>query len=103
MAISMTARIRVIATTNPKRKGTAAHKHFQRFRDGMSAEEFLGLGPWARTELRHSLRKGYITLEEPDDHRDPQPGAISRHEDAPAQHTAELAKPHPDSSEQPGA
>lgn len=63
MSIPADAVIRVAVEKNPKRSGTAAHRHFQKFRDGMTVGEYLGLGPWAGAELRFSVKRGYVRIE----------------------------------------
>lgn len=61
--VDRTAVIRVLTETNPKRKRTAAYRRFGRLRDGMSVADYVRLGPWARNELRHNLKRGYIRLD----------------------------------------
>jgi hypothetical protein len=61
-----TAIIRLLATENPKRAGTAAHARFAALRDGMTVADYIAAaGPIASGTLRKAIRRGHVRLEEP--------------------------------------
>jgi hypothetical protein len=56
--------VRLIATDNPKRPGSASHARFALYRDGMSVQEFCRLGG-TRADVKWDAERGYISVEDP--------------------------------------
>lgn len=54
--------IRLLAKTNPKRPGSAAHARFQFYRDGMTVADYLTAGG-QRLDLRYDADHGFIRVE----------------------------------------
>lgn len=54
--------IRVLAETNPKRRGTSAHDRFAKYRDGMTVAEFLRVGG-TRGDLTWDQERSFIRLD----------------------------------------
>jgi hypothetical protein len=57
--------IRLLATENPKREGTAAHARFAALRDGMTVADYCAAaGKIASGTLLKAIRRGHVRLED---------------------------------------
>jgi hypothetical protein len=55
------SKIKVLAEENPKRKGTASHARFAKYKDGMTVDEFIKKGGTA-ADVNYDVKHGYISL-----------------------------------------
>lgn len=53
--------IKLLVKENPKRKGSASHKRFALYRNGMTVEKFLATGG-TRSDLRWDTAHNFITV-----------------------------------------
>ena len=60
--IPVTAKITVLAASNPKRAGCAAYDRYALYRDGLTQEEFLAAGG-TTPDLAYDTKHGFIAVE----------------------------------------
>jgi hypothetical protein len=60
-SVVLAQKIKVVAKENPKREGTAAHKKFKLYKDGMTVEQFIAKGGTLSC-ARHDVAHGFIKL-----------------------------------------
>jgi hypothetical protein len=57
--------IRLVATANPRKPGTAAFDRYAKYRDGMTVAEYLAAGDTSRGNVKCDVERGNIKLETP--------------------------------------
>ena len=59
--VPVTAKVTVVARTNPKQRGTKAHRYFTKYRSGQTVGSILSKGV-PRKDLNYNLAHGFIQL-----------------------------------------
>ena len=60
--VNKNVRIKILAESNPKRKGTLAFDRFELYEDGMTVREYVEAG--GRTgDVKYDVQAGHIELE----------------------------------------